>query len=293
MIVTQLKGGLGNQMFQYAFGRQLAVLRNTELFLDTSDLSKGAPYGKLELALGIFNITVPIAGPDVLNKFETIRKSSVKSRLQHILPSMFPYHIVHQGASAFNKKFLSAPENSLLIGYWQSEKYFETIQNNIRRDFTFKPLSKEADIALSTKISSCNSVSMHFRRGDYISNPEALKYHGTCSAEYYQSALKYIKEKVNEVEIFIFSDDIEWVKQNISFGTDKVTFIENHSGAESYIDMQLMSLCKHNIIANSSFSWWGAWLNNNPDKLVVAPKKWFTDSKIDTSDLIPQGWKRI
>tara|TARA_R110002167_G_scaffold168187_1_gene365822 strand:- start:1734 stop:2540 length:807 start_codon:yes stop_codon:yes gene_type:complete len=176
-----------------------------------------------------------------------------------------------------------------LSGYWQSGKYFKTCADDIRKDFTFKTELSHKNKELADSIGSMNAVSLHVRRGDYVSNSKTQKTHGLCSLGYYQSAIEFISSEVSSPHFFIFSDDIDWVKNNLKIGFP-VTYVGNNQGVDSFNDMRLMSLCKHHVIANSSFSWWGAWLNPDPDKIVVAPKCWFYNYPVDTSDLYCDGW---
>ena len=286
-------GGLGNQMFQYALGRVLSLSHNTQLKLDVSLLGeKTAIDTKRQYELGVFDIDA-IANDRELRPYKSIQESQFKSKLHSRLPEFFFFHHIKQEPSyVFHPEILESRNNTLLIGFWQTEKYFTQIEDVIRKDFAFKPLQNAIDKELAKKIASCNSLSVHIRRGDYVSNPETNKYHGTCSPEYYKKALELVKTKENDLQLFIFSDDMEWVKQNMKFDLP-VTYIEHNTGKNSYIDMQLMAMCKHNILANSSFSWWGAWLNTNKNKVVVAPRNWFADKTIDTSDLIPSGWETM
>jgi Glycosyl transferase family 11 len=180
------------------------------------------------------------------------------------------------------------PCDSYLMGYWQSEQYFADIANIIREDFTFKLPMSQQNAELAKQINQVNAVSLHIRRGDYANNPETMATYGLCSLDYYKEAIRYIVERVNAPHFFIFSDDINWVKNNLKIDYP-YQYVDHNHGTESYNDMRLMSLCKHHIIANSSFSWWGAWLNRNPEKLVVAPQKWFAN-ELNVDDLFPRGW---
>jgi len=286
-------GGLGNQMFQYALGRRVSLLRKTELKVDVSflnDLSYSHTSRKLEL--DVFFDDISIATEAELAKFKNIQESKFKKGIQRLFPFVFPYHTIGERLKQYDESIINSPKNSLLIGYWQTEKYFLQMQEVIRKDFTFKKRLEGLNRALAENISSCNSVSMHIRRGDYVHNSETSKFHGVCSPEYYYEALEFIEKKSANIQLYVFSDDMEWVKVNMKFDVP-VTYVDNNTGNQSYIDMQLMSLCKHNIIANSSFSWWGAWLNNNPDKIVVAPSKWVNDATINVTDIIPVGWQKI
>jgi hypothetical protein len=178
-----------------------------------------------------------------------------------------------------------------LYGYWQSEKYFQSIKSIIRSDFQFLNALDSRNALLAKEIQNTLSVSVHIRRGDYLSNYRTSKIMHICEPDYYQRAITHLSTQLNKPKFYIFSDDIAWVKDRLSVPAD-TKFIEHNIGKESYRDMQLMSLCKHNITANSSFSWWGAWLNDNPNKLVVMPRKWFVNN-INDQDLVPDKWVRL
>jgi hypothetical protein len=204
------------------------------------------------------------------------------------LPSYFIENIF-----SYDARIEKTSSKCFLSGYWQSPLYFKSVECLIRQEFTFPTkLSKENSIILKM-IKNFNSISLHVRRTDYVNNVNH-EIHGVCSIEYYMKAISIICANVNYPFFFIFSDDIKWVKQNLKINS-KCVFVSGNTGSNSYIDMQLMSFCKHNIIANSSFSWWGAWLNSNFNKIVIAPQKWFNDENINsqTSDLIPDTWIRI
>jgi len=286
-------GGLGNQMFQYAFGKRLSVLRNTSLKLDLSFLEDKTLNNIIRgYELGIFNFGNIIATEQDLSTFKKVQKSRFWSAIHNKLPFLMPYYTINERTHSFTPSMLESPRNSFVGGFWQTEKYFSAISEIIRKDFSFTPLQDDANKILADKITSCNSVSMHVRRGDYVSNPETTKFHGTCGLEYYKAAVKLISDKVSNCKLFVFSDDIDWVKQNLVTEIP-MEYINHNIGEKAYIDMQLMSLCKYNIIANSSFSWWAAWLNANKDKIVIAPQKWFNDSSVDTKDVIPENWIKL
>jgi hypothetical protein len=290
MIVVNLMGGLGNQMFQYAMGRRLALHHQTELFLDCTFLNTENPHHiSREYELGIFNIHAQIATENELKKFKA--SNGFASRLRHIFPGLFTYKLITQKSHAFNPSILTAPDNSWLNGFWQTEKYFNTIEDRIRSDFEFKSPLQGLNKALAEKIKSGESVSIHVRRGDYT-NPQVLAFHGMCSPDYYYRAIETLSRKTTIQELFLFSDDTAWVKQNMQFDLP-ITFIDHNTGKNSFEDMRLMSLCNHNIIANSSFSWWGAWLNAYKNKTVIAPKTWVADKRVNTTDVIPDNWIRL
>jgi hypothetical protein len=182
----------------------------------------------------------------------------------------------------FNKK-------NYIQGDFQSEKYFENIKNIISEDYSIKePIKDKED--LINKIKSTNSVSIHMRGGDYVRGKRS-SFHGTCSPEYYYKAIEEIKLNIDSPFFFIFTDDIPWAKNHIKFPEPNI-FISNEEN-KPYEEIILMSYCKNNIIANSTFSWWGAWLNNNKNKIVIAPKKWFNNDSIDTKDILPKQWIKI
>ncbi|CAG1020068.1 GDP-Fuc:beta-D-Gal-1,3-alpha-D-GalNAc-1, 3-alpha-GalNAc-diphosphoundecaprenol alpha-1,2-fucosyltransferase [Patescibacteria group bacterium] len=289
MIIVNIIGGLGNQMFQYAAGRALSIARNEILLLDIGDFSGYGLHQGFELQR-LFDCSIHIAS-----------RQAIKSVLGWQAYPLLKRGLTRQYGSIFRKScfviepyfeywsgFRDLSNNVYLQGYWQSERYFENIADVIRGDFVFKLPMNAINIDVSEKIASVNSVSLHIRRGDYVSNPVNLTIHGLCRLDYYQSAIDLIVSKVSQPHFFVFSDDIVWAKTNLKFDF-AVDYISHNVGTESYNDMRLMSLCQHHIIANSSFSWWGAWLNQNPNKIVIAPKRWFVVSK-NISDLLPDSW---
>ena len=162
----------------------------------------------------------------------------------------------------------------------------------MRREFVIKYQQDAQSQMFSDRIQSTESVSLHVRRADYIQNALTNKIHGTCDQDYYDRAIRYIAERVIDPHFFIFSDEPEWVKENLKIDFP-MTVVDCNDASRNYEDLRLMSTCKHNIIANSSFSWWGAWLNPNPDKLVITPEQWFNDKKRNTKDLIPEQWVKM
>lgn len=300
MICVQLRGGLGNQMFQYACGRALALKNNSDLCLDCSNLvSEDNESNTISrnYELGVFNIQERVANENDLMEC----RLSFRYRINIILNKFLGLPIFFSETGMFEKEFNRYNKNiekmsdhAFLIGYWQSERYFKTYESFIRNDFRFKLPLEGRNLELANQMINCNSVGLHVRRGDYISNATTFNTHGTCSLDYYRRAINIIIKQVREPIIFVFSDDQEWVRENLNFGIQMI-FVSNNYGGNSFLDMQLMSLCKHNIIANSSFSWWGAWLNANSDKIVIAPKQWFADKDLNaiTTDLLPTEWKKI
>lgn len=293
MVVVKIKGGLGNQLFQYAAGLQLASARGVELKLDLSFYEQDKTANHVAFALGQFNIDSQIALPDELSCFESENPNGLLGRFLRQL--VFCFRTVSRGHIFLEKHFhydpqiINVPKKILLDGYWQSEKYFYDISDKIREKFEPKIKFSNKDIEVAEDINKKNSVSVHIRRGDYVSNKLANEYHGVCNIDYYLRAFDYIHRQIQCPSFFVFSDDIPWVKQNLGFLKNTI-FVDHNDERRAVHDLYLMSLCRHHIIANSTFSWWGAWLGEFPDKIVVAPRKWFSKPEINTSDLLPASW---
>lgn len=292
MIIVRLIGGIGNQMFQYAAGRAIACRNNTYLKLDISSFEQ---YTLRSYRLDCFNLVEDFATHDNIKHLKPDRSQLFSFGFNKLQQKIIPWHkqsVIKERTFDFDPDVLKIRENAYIDGYWQSERYFKDIAHTIRNDFTFKRESDEVNKGVLSTIQDTNSVSLHIRRGDYVSDPKTMETHGVLGAEYYIQALNLMGKKVKEPQVFIFSDDIPWARDNLK--TDlPLHFIEHNGIEKDYEDMRLMSLCKHHIIANSSFSWWGAWLCQNPQKIVIAPKKWFNKPNINTNDLIPESWIRL
>lgn len=296
MIIVKLRGGLGNQMFQYAAARRLAHAHNAPLGLDISFLSGSGADTPRSLELEHLSITAGIASPGEVARlrFKEARWTApLFSRGLQMLGKERPApRDIRERHFHFDVTLLNAPDDVYLDGYWQSEKYFAEIGGIIRSEFTVRYPLDDRNGELAELITGSESVSLHVRRGDYASDPQAAHYHGECGPEYYTRCLDIIGEEMHDPYLFVFSDEPAWVMENLKFPF-ATTFVTHNGPQKGYEDMRLMSLCRHNIIANSSFSWWGAWLNGNPDKRVLAPSRWFNQPGIDTSDLLPDSWTRI
>jgi hypothetical protein len=281
MILARITGGLGNQLFQYAAGRSLAIHHKTELLLDVTSFDKD---NLRKFDLSAFNIKTKYASVEQIRKFSNYsywRKISYR-----VLPIQFR-HVYTQPFFHFDKRFFSASYDVYLKGYWQSEKYFLPHKKIISNDFTLRPEIIEKIKPLSLELKQSDSVSVHIRRADYI-NAAFKEYHGILDTNYYHKAIQLLKEKFPDASFYFFSDDINWAKENFRF--ENAVYVSGEISQTHFEDLYLMSQCQHNIIANSSFSWWGAWLNDNPDKIVIAPKNWFNKGPKDTYDLYPEGW---
>jgi len=297
MIIVKLMGGLGNQMFQYAAGRRLAHHHNTVLKLDLSFLgSVEESITPRRYELEHLNIMAEIATPEEIAELTGKGSTYLQSFLQQTrqaLGLLLPVkNVITEKHFHFDLAILTAPNNTFLDGYWQSEKYFADISDVIRQEFNVTSDPDDWNRRLAEEIKGCESIAIHVRRCDYVSNAVTNAYHGTCPLDYYHAAIGMIVSQVAEPHFFVFSDDSEWVRDNLQI--HYLTTYLNHNGPyQGHEDLRLMSLCRHHIIANSSFSWWGAWLARNPGNIVIAPDKWFTKADIDTRDLLPERWSRI
>ncbi|HRH26091.1 MAG TPA: alpha-1,2-fucosyltransferase [Candidatus Paceibacterota bacterium] len=287
MITVKLKGGLGNQMFQYALGRKLAVKHKTDLLLDTSRFEYNALYpndAARQYSLDCFRLFPGARATNISQYKGGVIETAIR-RITHKL--IKPDHF------AYDKKADHAKDGSFLEGFWQSEVYFKEIQNIIRDDFALKnPLGGNARTVLQLIENLETPVSVHVRRTDYVSNYRSVQLMGYMTDQYYVRASDAMKEKIGKTPSWvIFSDDIAWCKENMKF-LDSALFVDKPD-IKDYEEMALMSKCKHHIIANSTYSWWGAWLNPHKNKIVIAPKQWTADPRLDTSLVLPPEWHKL
>ena len=285
MINVVLRGGLGNNLFQYAIGRHLALKNNTTVRFDIQAYvnRKDILGGRIIRQLRFFSI-------DPISYTRNIRKKI--GRRLGILRSSFGDGVYHEKDWGFDPEVLSLDDGVCLDGCFQSEKYFKDIEEVIRSDLRFtKDSFGEEGVFYKEKILASNSVGIHVRRGDYMTS----QLHNVCTMEYYARSIAYIKGLVALPHFFVFSDDVEWCSENLNISD--CTFVKvTASGSNPLIDLQLMSLCKHNIISNSTYSWWAAWLNENHEKIVVAPNRWFNDESMNAralQDTIPDDWVHV
>lgn len=288
MIITKITGRLGNEMFQYAIGRMLAHKNNTELKLDLFSFEKPPiwPY-----TLNRFNI---IENPATKKEVEWFKKYNwKKGRFWFWYNRLIADRTRYADERQFNFEpwIITLKDPVYLDGLWQTEKYFKEIEAIIRKEFTLKNPLSEHSKTFEHKIRETEAVSLHARRKDYVSDKIVSEWLGACSVEYYNEAIKEIGERVKNPSFFVFSDDPTWVRKNIVPPFPTVYVTGNEERPEE--DMYLMSRCKYHIISNSSFAWWGAWLNPNLDKIVIAPRRWFKNKKNDTSDVVPKTWVKI
>jgi len=276
-------------MFQYAFAKSLSLKRKKSFLLDANDFN----YDKLRnFELDLFHLKNKLASNEV------IRVSKIKQENRFLKLAKKGFQLSSKSVIFVEKTLNYIPsieriKANYFDGYWQTEKYFTHFENEIRKDFRMKIAPNEYYSEMLQLARNTESISVHFRRGDFANNPETNQFHGLCDVIYYRKAMEYMKNKLGNVTFFMISDDIEWVKNEFKTESN-IIFIENFKGKD-YEDMRLMSHCKHNIIANSSFSWWGAWLNENASKIVITPQRWFSneEKQKQTIDLIPENWIKL
>ena len=287
-IIVRLQGGLGNQMFQYTFGRALSMRSGMELYLDPSSLNLKKNRG---YQLDAFTLSAKFADPEKIQSLITPH-FAIRKKLWKVLKIPFKYADTHilEKDFPYDKDIASRKTSAYFDGYWQTEKYFSDCKEFIRRDFSFRDEEVLRRHVQYEEVLNSNSVSIHIRRGDYVKNPKYRKRLYVCKLEYYKNAMKFLAERFENLTFYIASDDHEWVKHNFVL-SKQVRLIESENALS---DFYIMSRCRHNIISNSSFSWWAAWLNPNESKQVLAPDIWFNPcAKIDFRDIVPDSWVKI
>lgn len=291
MKIVNILGGLGNQMFQYAFAVALQQKFPDERVLIDPSGFKGYPLHNGYELKRIFNATIPEATvKEQMSVFYPLRNYRMWQIGTRILPRRKTV-IRESEDMGYDANILRADKSAYYLGYWQTEKYFKDIREQIIDAFKFPELPSDSpNIEVIDKISSKNAVSLHVRRGDYVKIGNTQ---GICTLDYYKKALKLMTEKTAPTIFVVFSDDIKWCRDNIQdlLGGVPAIYVDWNKGEDSFRDLQLMSMCKHNLIANSSFSWWGAWLNQNPKKVVIAPSRWMNG--LGWSDIIPENWHKV
>ncbi|HLN10906.1 MAG TPA: alpha-1,2-fucosyltransferase [Xanthobacteraceae bacterium] len=291
LIVVRLYGGLGNQMFQYAAARALSLRSRAEVKLDLTEFSidplRGYELGNLSVA------ATPASAAD-LRRFGLTSRPMAWRRRRWLRLLAWPRAepMRRQSHFHFDQRIISLRPPVYLDGYWQSERYFADHAETLRRELVPAGPLDPANAAVAAQIDAVNAVSVHVRRGDYVSVRKTNRYHGVCSPEYYRRAIAHVRARIAAPHLFVFSDDPYWCRNNLQLDAP-MTIVDANAPDRGHRDMQLMARCRHHVIANSSFSWWGAWLNAAPDKIVVAPRRWFNTSRNDTRDLTPAAWVRM
>ena len=283
-VVVRLAGGLGNQMFQYAAGLALSQRLSSQLLIDSRQYSTYTLHG---FGLNSWRLSGQQASEALLKKAPLLLIR---------LGQKFPFLLNHkrffrEKSLAFDARWKQLSHAKWLIGYFQSEHYFKSARAAIVQEFTLRdPLPNQA-LLFEQAMQACQSVAVHVRRGDYVSNPETLKIHGICSPAYYQAAIQSIKKRVPGATFYVFSNDEVWAKANIDWPLN--TQFVNSGSSSPAVDMALMAACKHHIIANSSYSWWGAWLAASEHGIKIAPQPWFDEPTYPEADLVPAHWERL
>lgn len=285
MIIMRYNGGLGNQMFQYAATVTLAHSLGADFAFDTDFFNHNysRPY-----QMNIFNVSE--------NKIKGIKYKALWAFRKHIKNKFFDLNVYGENDSNYEERFANIADNTYIYGFFQSHKYINEELVRKHFEFAFEPDMQNAKII--EKMQNEDSISLHIRRGDYVQKKRYAGVYNHLDINHYAQALELVANKVQTPVVYVFSDDIDWAKENLNFDNcpicaqkgARLEFVSHNQGEKSYEDLRLMSKCKHNIIANSSFSWWGAYLNSNPDKIVVAPKKWFQKIKNNPHDLYPENW---
>lgn len=297
----RLLGGLGNQMFQYALGRHLSIIHGRPLKLDLSFYGSAAAksrWAPRNYNLAPFQIKGEVTTEADLNPFKKYLGQNFLSKTLRRLSALGKYYNrayifePPKNYFVFDSRLLSAPLKPVvyLDGFWQTEKYFLPIENTIRQDFTFKDQPDEANRQMIAEIESNNSVCIHIRHGDNATKIAAK--HGVLPLSYYSEATQGLTAIIKNPHFYVFSDDPGWAKENLKLNYP-ATFVSHNGDEKNYEDMRLMTHCKHHIIGNSTFSWWGAWLGKKPGQLVYAPKRYHIHDNIPTVDLYPDDWKLI
>lgn len=301
VIIMRLREGLGNQLFQYALGKQLSIIHKRPLKLDISHFTQTDPDPRKGIriyCLKHFNIQAHIAEPEDTAPFQKYLKNNLYGKVWRRAIRLGKYY-KRSCISEPQKKFWvfdpnlltgSLKTNVYLVGYWQTEKYFTSIENIIRNDFIFKDAPDEVNKKMLAEIDSSSSVCIHVRHGDNAT-PKASQ-HGVLPLSYYYKAIEDLLKTVESPHFYVFSDDPEWAKGNLHLEFPS-TFVSHNGDEKNYEDLRLMSHCRHHIIGNSTFSWWGAWLGKKPGQLVYAPNRYYININIPVYDFYPASWKLI
>lgn len=289
-IIIRIQGGLGNQLYQYAFGRSLSLHSGRPILLETRNISRDSSR-KYELSA--FNIKEEFPGLFTKWCVRWAASESSGNLFRTLFPPARNYKIIKDKETGFDPSIFNLENGTLIFeGYWQSFKYFTSCQEIIKNELTFKTRPSSINAQWLETIKSSESVAVHVRRGDYVTNPKCKDLHGICTLDYYKKAADYLTRHVDDPCFYIITDDPEWARNELTLPV-ATKVIDHNLGKTDNEDFRLMTYCKHFIIANSSFSWWGAWLAFNPEKIVIAPKKWFKIDNFPPEDRIPEDWVRL
>lgn len=285
MIIVRVIGGLGNQIFQYAFYMYLKTKYN-DVKADISDFERYKLHNGFMLQK-VFGIELDIVNEKEIRNIKDLAFSTNKYYLAKARNKLLGKKKSHIFENEFKFNIIKELRDVYLSGYWHNLKYIRNISNSLKDNLKFNISLNQVNKNILDNIQDFNSISIHVRRGDYLKN----KNYNVLNSKYYLDAINNISKIIHKPIFYVFSDDMAWTKKNIC--GENVRYITENIGADSYIDMFLMKKCKHNIIANSTFSWWAAYLNNNPNKIVILPKTWYNDyykNKRILYKLIPDNW---
>lgn len=290
-VIARIEGGLGNQLFQYATARTLADRLDCELTLDLRGLEEN---GDRPFQLDHYRIRAAVASSEELAELPEWRASRwrrMRSSFSQWVPLLSSYPVFWPRGFAFDRRFECISRPAYLVGYWQTEKYFVWNRSRLLQDIQLvTPLPPHTP--LLDEIRAANSVALHIRRGDYVSNPAAAKFHGLCDLTYYHAAINLLKNRFKDIQIVVFSDEPAWACDNLHLELPTI-FVDANPPDSGHLDLELMRHCRHHVVANSSFSWWGAWLCERAGQMVCAPRRWFADPRTDISDVVPASWIQL
>lgn len=295
-VTVALYGGLGNQLFQYATGLSMAKHYGASLALDLSWFE--AVHGMQNTTIRNFALKAfAIQAELKTGEFPELSEQSIFKRLitkilRRIGLDALQGNIYTEKGFRFDPKIFHLNCPIWLNGYWQSPKYFENLGHDIHSAIGRPQNLSSESTAMLEKISAAQSICAHVRRGDYVTNQHASEMHGLCNVDYYRKGIRLVSADLSNPHCFVFSDDPQWVRENFDVGIP-ITVVDINDADNAHQDLWLMAACRRFVIANSSLSWWGAFLGMDHGKIVVAPKNWFADKKLDTSDLIPDEWIRV
>ena len=297
MIIVKIFQGIGNQLFQYAYGRALSLdlgyrfKMDNSYFINYSEVTQFGYTYKRDYGLSKFNINENLA---TIEEVENIKKISGSNRvslfINRKLDQLAPYYkrkTVEELDTVFDPNLLKIKDNTYIEGYFTSELYFSKHRNILLNEFTLKSAPNQISAEIIKRMQETESVCISIRRTNFLANP----LHNVCGTQYYLDGLRLMNEKIKKMRVFIFSDDNEWAFQNFHIPYEHEFVAHNYP--DFYEDLRLMTHCKHHVIPNSTFSWWAAWLAQYPDKNVIAPRFWLNSATIDYSTVVPESWIKI
>lgn len=293
-VYTNIIGGLGNQLFQYACGRALAARLGVSVKL-VHDMFVGYSLHQGFELQRVFQLSVETATSAELRRVlgwrhpPRLRRLLAKPPLRALRGSRF----LAEHAMRFVPEVLTARSPVYLQGYWQSDRYFADQAGQLRSELVFRRPAEGRNKELLSELQEGVSVSLHVRRGDYVTSAANQQIYAPCGTGYYLRGIEVLRKRFSNARFYAFSDDAEWVRTELGPHLPGLQVVDHNRGAESYNDMRLMSACSHHVIANSTFSWWGAWLNPSPTKIVIAPARWFASGQLDDSSIVPADWLKV